>query len=138
AANTYSGTGQALSIAANRISYALDLRGPSIAVDTACSSSLVAVDRACRALRDGEAELALAGGVNLVLDGFATEIFSQAGMLAADGRCKTFDSSADGYVRAEGCGVVVLKQLAAARRDGDRVLAVIRGTAVNQDGRSNG
>ncbi|MEU4177519.1 amino acid adenylation domain-containing protein [Streptomyces sp. NPDC026589] len=138
AANTYSGTGQALSIAANRISYALDLRGPSIAVDTACSSSLVAVDQACRALRDGEAELALAGGVNLVLDGFATEIFSQAGMLAADGRCKTFDSSADGYVRAEGCGVVVLKQLAAARRDGDRVLAVVRGTAVNQDGRSNG
>ncbi|GAA3453675.1 type I polyketide synthase [Dactylosporangium matsuzakiense] len=134
----YTGTGQALSIAANRISYALDLKGPSVAVDTACSSSLVALHLACRALRHGEADTALAGGVNLVLSGDGTAVFETAGMMAADGRCKTFDAAADGYVRAEGCGLVLLKPLSAARRDGDRVLAVVRGSAVNQDGRSNG
>ncbi|MFI5908305.1 type I polyketide synthase [Dactylosporangium sp. NPDC051541] len=134
----YTGTGQALSIAANRISYALDLKGPSVAVDTACSSSLVALHLACQALRNGEADAALAGGVNLVLSGDGTAVFASAGMMAADGRCKTFDAAADGYVRAEGCGLVLLKPLGAARRDGDRVLAVVRGSAVNQDGRSNG
>ncbi|MEZ0094214.1 amino acid adenylation domain-containing protein [Streptacidiphilus sp. EB129] len=134
----YSGSGQAHSIAANRVSYTLDLGGPSLAVDTACSSSLVAVHLACRSLRSGESTTALAGGVNVILAPDATEVFEQAGMMAADGRCKTFDASADGYVRAEGCGVLVLKTLSAARRDGDPVLAVILGSAVNQDGRSNG
>ncbi|MEU9521734.1 amino acid adenylation domain-containing protein, partial [Streptomyces sp. NPDC048224] len=138
APSMYSGTGQALSVAANRLSYVLDAKGPSLAVDTACSSSLVAVHQACRSLRSGESTTALAGGVNLLLRPHATDIFTQAGMLAPDGRCKTFDASADGYGRAEGCGVVVLKTLAAARRDGDPILAVIRGSAVNQDGRSNG
>ncbi len=136
--DAYSGTGSALSIAANRLSYILDLRGPSWAVDTACSSSLVAVHQACRSLRSGECTMALAGGVNLLLAPDLTSIFARAGMLAPDGRCKAFDASADGYVRGEGCGMVVLKRLADAQRDGDRILAVIRGTAVNQDGRSNG
>ena len=131
-------SGQALSIAANRLSYFLDLRGPSLAVDTACSSSLVAVHEACRSLRFGESAVALAAGVNLLLDPDVTEIFTQAGMMAADGRCKTFDASADGYVRSEGCGLVVLKPLSAAVRDGDRVHALILGSAVNSDGRSNG
>jgi acyl transferase domain-containing protein/acyl-CoA synthetase (AMP-forming)/AMP-acid ligase II/acyl carrier protein len=136
--DAYSSTGNALSIAANRLSYFFDLRGPSWAVDTACSSSLVAVHQACRSLRAGECTLALAGGVNLLLAPDLTAIFARAGMLASDGRCKTFDAAADGYVRGEGCGVVVLKRLADAHRDGDRILAVVRGTAVNQDGRSNG
>jgi amino acid adenylation domain-containing protein len=136
--DAYAGTGNAASIAANRLSYILDLRGPSLAVDTACSSSLVAVHLACRSLRAGESDLALAAGVNLILAPELTIAFSHARMMAADGRCKTFDAAADGYVRGEGCGVVVLKRLADATRDGDRVLAVIRGTAVNQDGRSNG
>ncbi|MCB1055710.1 MAG: beta-ketoacyl synthase, partial [Acidobacteria bacterium] len=136
--DAYAGTGNALSIAANRLSYALDLRGPSLAVDTACSSSLVAVHAAGRSLRAGECDLALAGGVNLMLSPEWTLTFSQARMMAADGRCKTFDAAADGYVRGEGCGVVVLKRLSDARRDGDRVLALVLGSAVNQDGRSNG
>ena len=134
----FAGTGNALSIAANRLSYVLDLRGPSWAVDTACSSSLVAVAQACESLARGECTLALAGGVNLMLSPELTVTFSKAGMMAADGRCKTFDAAADGYVRGEGCGIVVLKPLAAAVADGDRVLATIRGAAVNQDGRSNG
>ncbi|MFN6483917.1 MULTISPECIES: polyketide synthase [unclassified Nostoc] len=134
----YYGTGNALSIAANRLSYLLDLRGPSWAVDTACSSSLVAVHQACQSLRQGDSQLALAGGVNLILAPQLTISFSQTGMMAADGRCKTFDSSADGYVRGEGCGVVVLKRLCDALRDGDNILALIKGSAVNQDGRSNG
>jgi acyl transferase domain-containing protein len=137
-AHAYSGTGNALSIAANRLSYLLDLRGPSWTVDTACSSSLVAVHQACQSLRQGECDLALSGGVNLVLTPDLTISFSQAQMLAADGRCKTFDAAADGYVRGEGCGVVVLKRLSDARRAGDPILAVIQGSAVNQDGRSNG
>ncbi|GAA3130897.1 type I polyketide synthase [Streptomyces rectiviolaceus] len=130
--------GAALSIAANRLSYLLDLRGPSMAVDTACSSSLVAVHHAVRSLGAGESDLALAAGVNLLLSPAVTLGFQRAGALAADGRCKAFDASADGMVRGEGCGVVVLKRLADAERDGDRVLAVIEATAVNQDGRSNG
>ncbi len=138
ATDVYAGTGNAFSIAANRLSYLLDLRGPSLAVDTACSSSLVAIHQACQSLRQGESHLALAGGVNLILSPEMTIIFSKTGMLAADGRCKTFDNQANGYVRGEGCGVVVLKRLSDAQRDGDRILAVIRGSAVNQDGRSNG
>ncbi|GAA0644495.1 hypothetical protein GCM10010174_79340 [Kutzneria viridogrisea] len=134
----YSGTGSALSVAANRMSYFFDFRGPSVAVDTACSSSLVAVHMACESLRAGESTLALAGGVNLIVLPEVTEILTKAGMMAPDGRCKTFDAAADGYVRAEGCGLLALKTLSAARRDGDQVLAVIRGSAVNHDGRSNG
>ena len=136
--DAYTGTGNAHSIAANRLSYTLDLRGPSIGLDTACSSSLVAVHLACQSLRNGESELAIAGGVNLILSPELTQTFSLAGMIAADGRCKTFDGTADGYVRGEGCGVVILKPLDAALRDGDNVLAVVKGSAVNQDGRSNG
>lgn len=134
----YAGTGNAHSIVANRLSYFLDLRGPSLTVDTACSSSLVAVHVACQHLRHGDCTQAIVGGVNLILSPDLTTTFTQAGMMAPDGRCKTFDASADGYVRGEGCGVVVLKRLSAAQRDGDRILAVIQGSAVNQDGRSNG
>ena len=136
--NAYSGTGNAFSVAANRLSYFLNLRGPSLAVDTACSSSLVAVHLALQSLHAGECDLALAGGVNLILSPQLSVVFSRAGMLAADGRCKTFDAAADGYGRGEGCGVVVLKPLSAAVRERDPVLAVIRGSAINQDGRSNG
>ncbi|MGW5724296.1 type I polyketide synthase [Amycolatopsis sp. NPDC003865] len=134
----WTATGAAGSIAANRLSYVYDLRGPSVAVDTACSSSLVAVHHAVRALRDGEADLALAAGVNLMLVPGPTAAFAAAGLLAGDGRCKTFSAGADGIARAEGCGVVVLKRLADAEVDGDRVLAVIRSSAVGSDGRSNG
>jgi natural product biosynthesis luciferase-like monooxygenase protein len=136
--DVYSGTGNAFSIAANRLSYFLDLQGPSWAVDTACSSSLVALHQACQSLRKGECNLALVGGVNLILTPQLTITFSQARMLAADGRCKTFDASADGFVRSEGCGVVVLKRLSDALSDGNNILAVVRGSAVNQDGRSIG
>ncbi|WP_404790315.1 type I polyketide synthase [Altericista sp. CCNU0014] len=136
--NAYLGTGNAFSIAANRLSYFFDFRGPSLAIDTACSSSLVAVHLACQSLRSGESDLALAGGVNLLLRPEVTVIFSQAQMMAPDGRCKTFDARANGYVRGEGCGTVVLKRLQDALRDGDRILATIRGSAINQDGHSNG
>lgn len=136
--DAYSGTGGALSIAANRISYCLGLQGPSLALDTACSSSLVAVHQACQALGTGECDSAIAGGVNLVLSAEFGDIFAQAQMLSPDGRCKTFDAGANGYVRGEGVGAVVLKRLSDAQRDGDRIHAVIRGSAVNQDGRSNG
>jgi acyl transferase domain-containing protein/surfactin synthase thioesterase subunit len=136
--NAYLGTGNAFSIAANRLSYFFDFRGPSLAIDTACSSSLVAVHLACQSLRSGESDLALAGGVNLLLRPEVTMIFSQAHMMAPDGRCKTFDARADGYVRGEGCGMVVLKRLEDALRDGDRILSTIRGSAINQDGHSNG
>ncbi|MGW0768588.1 beta-ketoacyl synthase N-terminal-like domain-containing protein [Streptomyces sp. NPDC002676] len=138
ALDAYYGTGNALSIAAARLSYLLDLRGPSLAVDTACSSSLVAVHQACESLRRGESAVALAAGVNLILSPEMTSVFSRANMMAADGRCKVFDERADGYVRSEGCGVVVLKPLSRALADGDQVLAVVSGSAVNQDGRSNG
>ncbi|HEV3170544.1 MAG TPA: type I polyketide synthase [Actinocrinis sp.] len=130
--------GAALSIAANRLSYAWDLRGPSMAVDTACSSSLVAVHHAVRALVSGECDTALVGGVNVLLSPMVTFAFQRAGALAPDGRCKPFDASADGMVRAEGCAMVALRRLSDAERNGDRVLAVILGTAVNSDGRSNG
>lgn len=136
--DTYSVTGNALSIAAGRLSYVLGLRGPSIAMDTACSSSLVAVHLAVRSLRARECDLALAGGVNLILAPELTINFSQARMMAPDGRCKTFDAGADGYVRSEGCALVTLKRESDAVAAGDRILAVIRGSAVNQDGRSGG
>ncbi len=136
--DAYTGTGNAFSIAANRISYLFDFRGPSLAVDTACSSSLVSTHLACLSLARRECDLALAGGVNVILSPEVTISFSQAHMMAADGRCKTFDAAADGYVRGEGVGVVALKRLADAERDGDRIIAIIRGSAVNQDGRSNG
>ncbi|MEU4520564.1 SDR family NAD(P)-dependent oxidoreductase [Amycolatopsis sp. NPDC024027] len=136
--DVWSGTGAAASIAANRLSYLLDLRGPSLTLDTACSSSLVAVHQAVQSLRRGESETALAAGVNVLLSPGITAGFHRAGVLAADGRCKPFDAGADGIARGEGCGVVVLKTLRAARRAGDRVLALIRGSAVNSDGRSNG
>ncbi|MFD1939228.1 SDR family NAD(P)-dependent oxidoreductase [Nonomuraea mangrovi] len=134
----WTATGAAFSIAANRLSYLLDLRGPSMAVDTACSSSLVAIHLAVNSLRAGESDLALAAGVNLLLSPVVTMAFDQAGGTAPDGRCKAFDASADGMVRAEGCGAVVLKRLSDALRDNDRVLAVVTASAVNQDGRSNG
>src|SRR5579863_2104782 len=136
--DAYAGTGNALSIAANRLSYIFDFKGPSIAIDTACSSSLVAVHQACGSLRSGESTLALAGGVNLILSPAITINFSKAGAMAPDGRCKTFDARANGYVRSEGAGIVVLKPLSKALADGDPIYAVIRGSAVNQDGRSNG
>ncbi|MEO6809431.1 MAG: amino acid adenylation domain-containing protein, partial [Isosphaeraceae bacterium] len=136
--DAYTLTGSAASIAANRLSYALDLRGPSLAIDTACSSSLVAAHLACKSLRDGESELALAGGVNLILAPEVSANFAKGGFLAPDGRCKAFDALADGYVRGEGAGIVVLKPLSRALADGDPVYALIRGGAVNQDGRSNG
>ena len=136
--NAYSGTGNAHSIAANRLSYLLDLRGPSLSIDTACSSSLVALHQAVNALRRGEITTAIVAGVNALVSPHGNVAFTQAGMLAADGRCKTFDERADGYVRGEGCGVLVLERVSTAAQRGDRVQAVIRGTAVNQDGRSNG
>ncbi|WP_036801169.1 type I polyketide synthase [Pleurocapsa sp. PCC 7319] len=136
--DAYAGTGNAHSIAANRLSYLLDLKGPSLAVDTACSSSLVAVHLASQSLKTGECDQAIAGGVNLMLSPELTRTFSLAGMMAEDGRCKTFDAAADGYVRGEGCGVVILKRLEDAQQDGDRILAVIKGSAINQDGKSNG
>ncbi|MEO1373245.1 MAG: amino acid adenylation domain-containing protein [Cyanobacteria bacterium J06635_10] len=136
--DAYRGTGNASSIAANRLSYWLDLHGPSLAVDTACSSSLVATHMACQSLHNRECNLAIVGGVNLILSPDLTIAFSQAQMMATDGRCKTFDKDADGYVRSEGCGVVILKRLSDAIADQDNILAVIKGSAVNQDGRSNG
>ncbi|MFC8277847.1 SDR family NAD(P)-dependent oxidoreductase [Streptomyces sp. NPDC057271] len=125
-------------VAAGRVSYLLGLHGPSIALDTACSSSLVAFHLACESLHREECDLALAAGVTLMLAPRVTRSFARMGMLSPTGRCHTFDAAADGFVRGEGCGVVVLKRLAEARRDGDRILAVVRGSAVNQDGRSDG
>jgi acyl transferase domain-containing protein/acyl carrier protein/SAM-dependent methyltransferase len=136
--NTYTLTGQPHNTAAGRISYFLGLQGPSMIVDTACSSSLVATHLACQALVAGECRMALAGGVNLMLIPESTVVLSRAHMMAVDGRCKTFDAAADGFVRGEGCGVIVLKRLSDALADNDRVLAVIRGSAVNHDGRSSG
>ncbi|MBX7168987.1 MAG: SDR family NAD(P)-dependent oxidoreductase [Pirellulales bacterium] len=129
-------TGSTLSMTANRISYLLDLQGPSLAVDTACSSSLVALHLACQALGAGEAQVALVGGVHLLLDPAGYAILSREGVLAADGRSKTFDDRADGFARGEGAAAVLLKPLADAQRDGDHIWAVIRGTAVNNDGHS--
>ena len=136
--DAYASSGNAYSVAAGRLSYFLGLHGPSIAVDTACSSSLVALHLACQGLRLGECDLALAGGTNLILAPEMNISFSKARMMAPDGRCKTFDAAADGYVRGEGCAFLVLRRLADAVADGDRILAVVRGSAVNQDGRSAG
>ena len=134
----YVAIGTSSAAGAGRISYGLGLQGPAVSVDTACSSSLVAVHQACQALRFGECDLALAGGVNVMLSAKTAMTFSHAHMLAPDGRCKTFDAAADGYVRGEGCGVVVVKRLEDAIRDGDRIRAVIRGSSINQDGASGG
>ncbi|MGZ4770127.1 MAG: type I polyketide synthase, partial [Ilumatobacteraceae bacterium] len=134
----YLSTGNATSVASGRLSYVLGLQGPALTVDTACSSSLVAVHLAVQSLRTGGCRMALAGGANVILSPKTTMTLSRAKMMAADGRCKAFDSRADGFVRGEGCGLVVLKRLADAEADGDRILAVIRGSALNQDGRSNG
>ena len=136
--DAYASSGNAYSVAAGRLSYFLGLRGPSMAVDTACSSSLVALHLACQGLRLGECDLALAGGINLILSPEMNICFSKARMMAPDGRCKTFDAAADGYVRGEGCAILVLRRLSDAVADGDRILAVVRGSAVNQDGRSAG
>jgi acyl transferase domain-containing protein len=136
--DAYFAQGASHAIASGRISYFLGLRGPSIAIDTACSSSLVTVHQACQSLRLNETDLALAGGVNLLFSAEITMALSRAQMMAPDGRCKPFSAEANGFVRSEGCGMVVLKRLDDALRDGDRVVAVIRGTAVNQDGRSSG
>src|SRR6202034_3898201 len=130
--------GNAANFAAGRLSYFLGAHGPAVVLDTACSSSLVTVHLACQSLRRRESDQALVAGVNLMLSPENSITTSQWGMLAPDGRCKTFDADANGYVRSEGCGVVVLKRLSDALRDGDSVLAVVRGSAVNQDGRSNG
>ncbi|MFJ5992223.1 type I polyketide synthase [Lentzea sp. NPDC092896] len=134
----WTGIGASMCAVANRISYALDLRGPSFAVDTACSASLVAMHLACQALERGETPLALVGGVNVMAGPGLTVVLDEAGAISPDGRCKSFAAAANGYGRGEGAGVLVLKLLADAERDGDRVLAVVRGSAVHQDGKTNG
>lgn len=134
--DTRSLTGTLHSVTANRISHFLDLRGPSLALDTACSSSLVAIHLACQSLRMGETDFALAGGVSVMITPELFVALSKVGFMAPDGECKTFDATADGFGRGEGCGVVALKRLSDAVADGDRVLGLIRGSAVNQDGRS--
>jgi len=136
--DAHGGTGNALSIAANRLSYVFNFHGPSMAIDTACSSALVAVHLAVQSLRNHECDAALAGGVNLILTPEVTIAFSKARMLSASGRCRPFDAAADGYLRGEGCGIIVLKRLTDAARQGDNILAVLRGVAVNQDGRTSG
>jgi|GEM_PF-132459 len=136
--SSYVGTGSALNMAAGRLSFVLGFTGPSMAVDTACSSSLVCLHLACDSLRSRESRMALAGGINLMLSPDVMVSFSQARMLAPDGRCKTFDAAADGYVRGEGCGMVVLKRLSDALTDGDRIAGLIRGTAVDHGGAGGG
>ncbi len=136
--DAYTGTGNLNSAIAGRLSCLLGLRGPSLTVDTACSSSLVAVHLACQSLRSGESDMALAAGVNIMLSPEASIFLTKARALAPDGRCKAFDASADGYVRGEGCGVVALRRLSDAVASNDRILAVIRGSAANHDGRSSG
>ena len=136
--DTYTVVGGTNCIISNRLSYLLDLRGPSLTVDTACSSSLVAVHLACQSLRNQDCTAAVVGGVNLIMSPTLTTAHSMGLPLAPDGRCKTFDADANGYVRGEGIGVLVLKRLSDAVADGDRIWAVIRGSAVNQDGLSNG
>jgi acyl transferase domain-containing protein len=136
--DAYHLTGNCLNFAAGRIAYHFGFRGPTMAVDTACSSSGVSVHLACQSLRNRECNVALAGGVNLILSPEISITSTKARTLSPDGRCKTFDASANGYVRGEGCGIVVLKRLSDALADGDRIHAVIRGSAVNQDGASSG
>ncbi|MFI5500467.1 polyketide synthase Pks13 [Nocardia asteroides] len=137
-AEAYALLGASTGIIANRVSYFFDFRGPSVTVDTACSSTIVAVHQAVRALRDGEADVALAGGVNMILAPVITLGFEKNGAVAKDGHIKAFSNDADGMVRSEGAGLVVLKRLVDAERDGDSILGVIKGSAVNSDGRSNG
>ena len=136
--DAYSMTGNLMATAAGRLSYTLGLQGPALALDTACSSSLVAVHLACQSLRKHETDLALAGGVNLILSTVTMALLAETQTLSPDGRCKSFDARANGFVRAEGCGIVALKRLSDAERAGDRILAVVRGSALNQDGRSTG
>jgi myxalamid-type polyketide synthase MxaD len=136
--DAFSGTGTAHNFLGGRLSYLFDLQGPSIVVDTACSSSLVAMHLACQSIRARECEMAIVAGVNLMLSPQFTVAASRMHMLSPSGRCRTFDAGGDGFVRSEGCGVVVLKRLDDARRQGDRILAVVRGSAINQDGRTNG
>ena len=138
ASSLYAVSGSSYNTAIGRVAFALGFRGPAIAIDTACSSSLVAIHQAVTGLRQGEADLALAGGVHTILSGRLMALRANAGMLAPDGRCKTFDAAANGYVRGEGCGILVLKRLREAEADGDRVWGVIRGSALNQDGASTG
>ncbi|BCA97093.1 hypothetical protein TUM19329_34540 [Legionella antarctica] len=135
---TYQATGTSFSTAAGRLAYFLGTEGPCMAIDTACSSSLVAVHQAARALHEYECDMAIAGGVNLILSPENNIIFSKSGMLSPTNHCHTFDEEADGYVRGEGCGMIVLKRLDDALRDGNKIYAVIHGSAVNQDGASNG
>jgi acyl transferase domain-containing protein len=132
--NPYVAMGTAISALANRISYDFNLKGPSVSLDTACSSSLVAVHLACRSLWGGEAEMAIAAGVNVMLRPESSIMMSRAGFLNSDQYCKAFDAAANGYVRSEGVGAVILKPLSKAQADGDAIYAVVRGTAVNQDG----
>lgn len=136
--NAYSGTGNSHNVASGRVSYCLGLKGPSISVDSACSSSLVTVHLACQSLRNKECNVALAGGVSLILRPELSITYTKARMLSPDGRCKTFDASANGIGRGEGCGFVVLKRLSDALENEDNIWAIIRGSAVNQDGRSSG
>ena len=136
--DTYFGTGVANSVAAGRIAYVMGLRGPCMTVDTACSSSLVALHLACQSLHAGESQMALAGGVSLILAPDSHIIACKGQMLSRDGRCKTFDAAADGYGRGEGCAMVVLKRLSDAQNDGDNILGMILGSAINQDGKSAG
>lgn len=136
--NAYDCAGSCHATVAGRLSHFLNLRGPCMALDTACSSSLLAVHQACQSLRAGECDLALAGGVNLILHPFSSLALSKARMLSPDGRCKTFDALADGYGRGEGCGIVALKRLSDTKKDHDKIWAMVRGSAVNHDGRSSG
>ncbi len=138
ASSLYTATGNVPNTASGRVSFTLGLKGPAVSIDTACSSSLVALHQAVGALKSGESDLALAGGVNMVLSGISTELRANAGTLSPDGRCATFDEAANGYVRGEGCGILVLKRLAEAEEDGDRIWGVIPATAINQDGASKG
>jgi myxalamid-type polyketide synthase MxaB len=138
AIDPYNGTGGSFSVAAGRLSYFLGVRGPSVAMDTACSSSLTAVHLAVNSLRNGESEVAIAGGVNLMMSPDSLVSLCKARMLSPDGRCKTFDASANGYVRGEGCGALVLKRLSDAVAEGDNILALLRGSAVNHNGKSGG
>ena len=136
-AELYAATGNAPSMAAGRLAYTLGLTGPCLVVDTTCSSSLVSVHQACQSLRQQECSLALAGGVNLILQPDLTITFSNSQMLSPEGRCKTFDAAANGFVRGEGCGMIALKRLSDAIADGDEIYGVIRGSAVNHDGHSS-
>ncbi|MBK9193162.1 MAG: polyketide synthase [Crocinitomicaceae bacterium] len=135
---SHTNVGSALCITANRISYSYNLKGPSFALDTACSSSLNAVHMACRAIWEGDADMAFAGGVNSILKPEPQMGFSKGGFLSPDGTCYSFDERGNGYIRSEGAGLILIKPLAQAEKDGDNIYAVIRGTAVNQDGATKG